>query len=50
MNKQSGRLESAFSYMISLIDEGYEYPDAQWKAAYKFSVDCSELEQLYDEQ
>ncbi|MBP7662266.1 hypothetical protein KFE26_18105 [Shewanella sp. M16] len=41
-------LEEAFKYMVSLIETGFEYPDAEWKASSRFSVSAEELAEMYD--
>lgn len=41
-------MTDAIDYLISLINDGWEYPDAEYKAAKKFGVDCDELRQCYD--
>lgn len=40
--------EQALDYLITLIQSGYEYPDAEWKASQKFGISCDELRELYD--
>lgn len=40
-------LDKAFEYMVSLIESGVEYPDAQWKASSKFAVSADELADMY---
>ena len=41
-------MQAAFDYMIKLINNGYEYPDAEWKASSKFNVPSDELKEMYD--
>ena len=43
-------MQHAYDYMISLIDSGIEYPDAEWKAASKFGVSCDDLREMYDSE
>lgn len=31
-------MQEAFEYMLKLIQEGVEYPDAEWKASSTFKV------------
>jgi hypothetical protein len=42
--------ELAFNYMLSLIDCGVEFPDAQWEASKKYHIACERLAEIYDEQ
>lgn len=42
-------MQQAYDYMISLIDAGVEYPDAEWKAASKFGVSCEVLSEMYSD-
>ena len=39
---------SALKYLVSLIEQGYEYPDAEWKASQKYNVSPDKLRDLYD--
>jgi hypothetical protein len=41
------KIDEAFEYMLKLIDEGVEYPDAQWKASSKFAVNGDTLQAMY---
>lgn len=41
-------LDLAYAYMISLIAEGVEYPEAQTKAAMRYNVDSDQLSNMYD--
>ncbi len=43
-------MQAAFDYMIKLINDGYEYPDAEWKASNQFNVSSDELREMYDEK
>lgn len=38
----------AFDYMLELIQQGVEYPEAQWKAAQRFQVSMDTLQAMYD--
>jgi hypothetical protein len=40
----------ALEYINKLIDLGYDYADAQYKASKKFKVNASKLQQYYDAQ
>ncbi len=42
-------LNAAYAYMLALIEDGMEYPEAQWKAAHKFHVSADALQEMYDE-
>ena len=42
-------LDAAYAYMLALIEDGMEYPEAQWKAAHKFHVSADALQEMYDE-
>ncbi|MFK7941828.1 MAG: hypothetical protein AB8B85_02760 [Paracoccaceae bacterium] len=39
---------SAYEYLIEMIDQGVEYPDAEWRAVSRFGVDVAALAELYD--
>ena len=39
---------NALNYLVMLIEQGYEYPDAEWKASQKYNVPAEELRDLYD--
>ncbi|QKE60635.1 hypothetical protein HWD29_gp134 [Klebsiella phage KpS8] len=41
-------LDLAYNYMLSLIADGVEYPDAQTKAAMRYDVDSDQLSDMYD--
>lgn len=41
---------NALETLISLISDGWEFPDAAYKAARMHHVNQEELETLYDEQ
>jgi hypothetical protein len=44
-------LDDAINYLVSLISEGMEYPDAEWKTIRKFQLsndDAQELREMYD--
>ena len=43
-------MQQAFEYMISLIESGIEYPDAEWKAASRYGVSCEVLSEMYLEE
>jgi hypothetical protein len=38
----------ALDYLDQLIDQGYEYPDALYKASSRFKVDHNALQDAYD--
>lgn len=42
------RLNDAYVYMLSLIADGVEYPDAQWRASCDFDVHHTQLQEMYD--
>lgn len=42
------RANEAYLYMLELIEEGVEYPDAQWKASSLFDVSHEDLQTMYD--
>lgn len=44
------KAQRAYDYMISLIDSGFEFPDAESKASLKFGVSCEALREMYDDQ
>lgn len=44
------KLDKAFNYLIELMDDGAEYPDAELLASMKFRVSVDELRELYDSQ
>ncbi|MNF20813.1 hypothetical protein D3C87_616150 [compost metagenome] len=48
--KKAANMDGALEYLIQLIDDGYEYPDAQYKASQKFKVSAEELQERYDDQ
>lgn len=39
---------SALEYLDQLLDQGMEYPDAQYKAAKRYKVDPDTLQKAYD--
>ncbi|NVM80067.1 hypothetical protein FHW83_005912 [Duganella sp. SG902] len=41
-------MSQALEYLRALIAEGWEYPDAEYKAARKFGVSADELRDEYD--
>lgn len=43
------KLEDALAYLKFLIKEGWEFPDACSKAAFKHNVDYTLLRRAYDE-
>jgi hypothetical protein len=43
-------MEQALQYLNQLIEQGMDYPDAQYKAATRHSVDADALQQAYDDQ
>lgn len=50
LNSPEITLELALRYMLKLIAEGYEYPDAQWKASQRYHVSADDLTEAYDAQ
>jgi hypothetical protein len=42
-------LDRAYTYLLSLINQGVEYPDAEYRAATKFNVSQTCLRRMYDE-
>ena len=42
-------MTQALNYLISLINSGMEYPDAEWKTAQKFKVSAADLCEAYDD-
>lgn len=44
----SERLANALNYLLSLIQQGWEYPDAEWKAASTHTVSSDALRDAYD--
>lgn len=42
------RVNTAYLYMLELIDKGVEYPDAEWRAASRFNVPSKDLREMYD--
>lgn len=43
-------MSKALNHMINLIAQGYDFSDAAFKAASKYKVVQSDLEQAYDNQ
>lgn len=48
-DKQVETMGAALYCLLGLIDEGWEYPDAEHKAARKFGVNQRHLRSAYDE-
>lgn len=44
------KLSQAYYYMIQLINQGLEYPEAHTQACMKYDVDGDELTRMYDEE
>ncbi|GEM_PF-1929074 len=42
-------MTKAFDYLLSLIEQGWEFPDACAKAATKFDVSHDLLRRMYDD-
>lgn len=42
-------MDSAVEALCQLLDQGYEWPDAQWRVTQKYGVDLEELTVAYDE-
>lgn len=49
MNVSHEQLDTALQYLLQLIDEGVEYPDAEWKATQRHNVPADMLRQAYDD-
>ena len=45
----SAKLAAALADLITRIDQGEEYPDAEFRVSQKFGVRASELRNAYDE-
>lgn len=43
-------MQKALQYLNSLIEQGIDYPDAQYKASAKYNLDADALQQTYDDQ
>jgi hypothetical protein len=43
-------MSAALDYLKKLISEGWEYPDAEFKAARKFGISADDLRDDYDRQ
>jgi hypothetical protein len=41
-------VNDAYLYLLELIEQGVEYPDAEFKAAERFDVDASDIREMYD--
>jgi hypothetical protein len=41
-------MDRALTFLLLLIQDGVEYPDAEWKAASKFQVGSDALRRAYD--
>ena len=39
---------TALDYLVELISDGYEFPDALWKATVKFGGNSDDLTDEYD--
>lgn len=48
--RNDNKLIKAHSYLLELIADGWEYPDAHSKAANKFKVNGDQLSELYDQE
>jgi hypothetical protein len=46
--RQDMNMGNALDYLLELIEAGWEYPDAEYKAARKFGVPADELRACYD--
>ena len=42
-------MSQALDYMLNLIDAGYDYSDALYKASAKFKVTSDALQEAYDD-
>ena len=47
--RNDSKLNKACTYLLSLIADGWEYPDAHTKAVNKFNVNADQLADLYDQ-
>lgn len=43
-------MSQALNYLKELISQGWEYPEAEFKAASKFSINASDLRDDYDRE
>lgn len=48
-DEQITRIAQALYYLRDLLDQGWEYPDAEHRAATKYSVKHAHLRDAYDE-
>jgi hypothetical protein len=39
---------SALEYLENLIDQGHEYPDAEWRTSQCYAINSEELRSAYD--
>jgi hypothetical protein len=46
----TGENMDALTYLMKLIDDGIEYPDAEWKASQRYGVSADDLRNDYDRQ
>lgn len=44
------KLTRAHEYLLDLIADGWEYPDAHSKAVSKYKVNAEQLADLYDQE
>jgi hypothetical protein len=42
------KIDNALEYLTQLIAEGWEYPEAEFKASEKFKVNYQKLRDAYD--
>lgn len=42
--------QRALRLMNKLIEQGYEYPDAEWKVSRETGFSCEAIQELYDSQ
>lgn len=43
------KLDAALQYLLQLIRDGIEYPDAEWKASQRHGIPADALRTAYDE-
>ena len=49
MERDETPVDEALHALLEMIDEGVEYPDAQWKCCRKFKVSAQALQDAYDD-
>ena len=43
-------MQTALAYLNELIESGIDYPDAEYRAAKRFSISADDLREAYDLQ